>query len=545
MNFKDKVVYQIYPKSFKDANNDGIGDLQGIIENLDYIQCLGVDYIWITPIYPSPQNDNGYDIKDYYGIDPMFGTMEEFEVLVKEAKKRNIGIMMDMVFNHTSTHHAWFQKAIQGDPEYMDRYIFKKGRGGNPPTNWISKFEGSAWQYVEALDSYYLRLFHETQADLNWKNEHVRKEAANIVNFWIDKGVKGFRFDVINLIDKESFENDPNGNGKTLYTDRPMVHTYLKELHINSFGKYEDIITVGEFSSTSIENCILYTGESTQELTMAFNFHHLKVDYDDQDRWKINHFDFVKLKQVLTSWQLGMQKGNGWNALFWCCHDQPRIISRYGDDKVYPKESAKMLATAIHMMRGTPYIYQGEEIGMTNAYFSRIEQYRDIAAINAYHTMKEIGKTEEEIFSFLQSNARDNARTPMQWNAKQNAGFSEHTPWIDVNPNHKTLHVEENLQDKDSVFYYYQKLIQLRKEYKVIQEGSFVPLLEDHKQIFAYKRILGDEELQVYLNFFSASCEVELSIDDCEILLSNVNRKRIIDKIQLSPYEALVLRRVK
>lgn len=545
MNFKDKVVYQIYPKSFKDTNHDGIGDIKGIIEKLDYLTTLGIDYIWITPIYRSPQNDNGYDIENYYEIDPMFGTMEEFDTLIQEAKKRNIYIMMDMVLNHTSTNHIWFQKALQGDPAYMDRYIFKKGKNNEPPNNWISKFEGSAWQYVEQLDLYYLRLFHETQADLNWKNEEVRAEAANIVNFWIDKGVRGFRFDVINLIDKATFESDPNGIGKQLYTDQPMVHTYLKELNQRSFGQHEDIITVGEFSSTSIENCVLYTGEHTNELTMAFNFHHLKVDYDELDRWNIKQFDFTKLKETLSSWQVGLQEGHGWNALFWCCHDQPRVLSRYGDDENYPKESAKMLATAIHMMRGTPYIYQGEEIGMTNAYFNTLEQYRDIAAINAYHTMKVLGKTEEEIFSFLQKNSRDNARTPMQWNQMEYAGFSDQKPWIDINSNYCNINAEENLRDQDSIFYYYQTLIRLRKEYRVIQDGLFVPMLKDHPQIFAYKRVLEDEEMLVYLNFYPTSCELDLEITDCELLLTNVGRTDISSHICLSPYEAIVLRQHK
>lgn len=540
MNFKDKVVYQIYPKSFYDANQDGIGDIQGIIAKLDYLQLLGVDYIWITPMYCSPQNDNGYDIENYYDIDPMFGTMEDFERLVEEAKKRNIYIMMDMVLNHTSTYHPWFQKALQGDEEYKSRYFFKKGSNGNPPNNWESKFEGSAWQYVEGMDEYYLRLFHETQADLNWKNDKVREEATNIVNFWMNKGVKGFRFDVINLIDKETFESDAIGNGKRLYTDRPMVHTYLKELHQRSFGKEDDIITVGEFSSTSIENCILYTGENTEELTMAFSFHHLKVDYDEHDRWKINAFDFAKLKKVLNDWQLGLQEGHGWNALFWCCHDQPRILSRYGDDKKYPKESAKMLATAIHMLRGTPYIYQGEEIGMTNAYFDSLDQYRDIAAINAYHAMEALGKTKQEIFAFLQANARDNARTPMQWNDEEYAGFSNHTPWIDTNKNYHEIHVEGNLKDKDSIFYYYQKLIQLRKQYPIIQNGEYVPMLEEHPNIFAYKRILADDEMIVYNNFFGESTEISIE-GDYDVILSNYKRIKIDALILLQPYESLVI----
>lgn len=540
---KDKVIYQIYPKSFYDSNGDGFGDLNGIIDKLDYLQYLGIDMIWINPIYPSPQNDNGYDIENYYDIDPMFGTMKDFEKLVKEASDRGIGIMMDMVLNHTSTNHPWFQKALQNDPEYKDRYIFRKGHHGKPPTNWKSKFEGSAWYYVKDMDEYYLRLFHETQADLNWKNEKVREEAANIVNFWIQKGVKGFRFDVINLIDKESFTNDDSGDGKRFYTDRPMVHTYLQELNQHSFGQYDDIITVGEFSSTSIENCIKYTGESTHELSMAFSFHHLKVDYDGEDRWKINPFDFMKLKRVLTQWQIGLQEGKGWNALFWCCHDQPRVLSRYGDDKNYPKESAKMLATALHMLRGTPYIYQGEEIGMSNAYFDEISQYRDIAALNSYEVMKEQGRSEDEIFHFLQSNSRDNARTPMQWNAETYAGFTKGKPWIDCIQNYKEVNVENSLKDLDSVFFYYRKLIQLRKEHRVIQEGEFVPILEEHPNIFAYKRVLGEEEIVVYNNFFDQPVNINVEIENSGILLSNVNRQTLTKEIKLLPYESLVIQR--
>lgn len=543
MNFKDKVIYQVYPKSFYDTNHDGIGDIQGIIEKLDYLELLGVDYIWINPIYKSPQNDNGYDIEDYYDIDPMFGTMDDFDRLIDEAKKRNIYIMMDMVLNHTSTKHEWFQKAIQGNQEFKDCYFFRKGEKGVPPTNWESKFKGNAWKYVENMNEYYLHLFHETQADWNWKNEKVREEAARIVNFWIQKGVKGFRFDVINLIDKESFENDYEGIGKRFYTDRPLVHQYLQELNQKSFGQYDDIITVGEFSSTSIENCIQYTGESTNELTMAFNFHHLKVDYDEVNKWKINEFDFDKLKRVLNEWQLGLQEGHGWNALFWCCHDQPRVLSRYGDDKNYPKESAKMLATVIHMLRGTPYIYQGEEIGMTNAYFDKIEKYRDIAAINSYYEMKNIGMSQDEIFHFLQSNSRDNARTPMQWNDERNAGFSDQTSWIDTIDNYKEVNVENNLKDQDSVFYYYQKLIRLRKELKVIQDGKYIPLLEDHKEIYAYKRQLDNDEIIVYNNFYDKTPLIHIDCENYEILLSNVHRIKLDQDIELKPYESLVLRK--
>ena len=541
-NFQDKVVYQIYPKSFQDSNNDGFGDINGIIKHLDYLEKLGVDYIWLNPIFVSPQNDNGYDIEDYYAIDPSYGTMADLEKLISEAKKHNIYLMFDMVFNHTSTNHQWFKKALNGEQKYKDYYIFKKGKNGNPPTNWQSKFGGNAWKYVEKFDEYYLHLFDETQADLNWKNPEVRKEMANIVNFWIEKGIKGFRFDVINLIDKESFEDDYEGVGKKFYTDRPLVHTYLQELAQNSFGKYDDIITVGEMSATSIDNCVGYTNPNNHELSMVFSFHHLKVDYKNKEKWTLMPFDFQELKQLLNDWQLGMQEGHGWNALFWCCHDQPRVLSRFGDDKNYPKESAKMLATTIHLLRGTPYIYQGEEIGMTNAYFDNIEQYQDVESLNAFKILKQNGMSEDEIYQILQSKSRDNARTPMQWNNHRYAGFSNVEPWIAVNENYHDINVENNLKDLDSVFYYYQKLIKLRKQYSVILQGTYEPLLLDHPTIFAYKRIDQNDEIIVYNHFYDDNqSTITVDASQYDILLSNVQRNTLEDTIILKPYESLVL----
>ena len=541
-NFQDKVVYQIYPKSFQDSNNDGFGDINGIIKHLDYLEKLGVDYIWLNPIFVSPQNDNGYDVEDYYAIDPSYGTMADLEKLISEAKKHNIYLMFDMVFNHTSTNHQWFKKALNGEQKYKDYYIFKKGKNGNPPTNWQSKFGGNAWKYVEKFDEYYLHLFDETQADLNWKNPEVRKEMANIVNFWIEKGIKGFRFDVINLIDKESFEDDYEGVGKRFYTDRPLVHTYLQELAQNSFGKYDDIITVGEMSATSIDNCVGYTNPNNHELSMVFSFHHLKVDYKNKEKWTLMPFDFQELKQLLNDWQLGMQEGHGWNALFWCCHDQPRVLSRFGDDKNYPKESAKMLATTIHLLRGTPYIYQGEEIGMTNTYFDNIEQYQDVESLNAFKILKQNGMSEDEIYQILQSKSRDNARTPMQWNNHCYAGFSNVEPWIAVNENYHDINVENNLKDLDSVFYYYQKLIKLRKQYSVILQGAYEPLLLDHPTIFAYKRIDQNDEIIVYNHFYDDNqSTITVDASQYDILLSNVQRNTLEDTIILKPYESLVL----
>lgn len=545
-NFQDKVIYQIYPKSFKDTNHDGIGDLKGVIQKLDYLQKLGIDMIWMTPFFTSPQNDNGYDVENYYEIDPRYGTLEDLKVLIQEAKKRNIGLMFDMVFNHTSTHHEWFKKAMSGDPYYKDFYFFKKGRGDQPPTNWESKFGGNAWQYVEAFDEYYLHLFDVTQADLNWENPNVRSEMAKIVNYWLDMGITGFRFDVVNLISKESFEDDFEGVGKRFYTDCKKTNDYLRELNEQSFGRQEDTITVGEMSATTIDHCIHYSHPKYHELDMTFNFHHLKVDYLNKDKWTLMPFDFMELKQLLNDWQVGMQEGGGWNALFWCCHDQPRIISRFGDDQRYHRESAKMLATALHMMRGTPYIYQGEEIGMTDAYFMDLKQYRDIESINHFHILKNRGLSEDEIYAILQSKSRDNGRTPMQWDTSLNAGFSEKEPWIEVNPNYQTINVEAALKDSDSIFYHYAKLIELRKQYKIIQIGMYEPLLKDSTQVFAYLRRYQNESLLVLNNFYKEEVTISLEdIDRYQLLLSNYETTHLQKEMTLRPYESCVFYRPK
>ncbi len=532
MSFKDKVVYEIYPKSFKDSNNDGIGDLKGITSKLDYLKLLGIDYIWITPFFVSPQNDNGYDVADYYHIDPIYGTMEDLDELIKEANNRNIGLMFDMVFNHTSTEHVWFQKALKGEQKYKDYYFFRK-----EPTNWQSKFGGSAWEYVKELDEYYLHLFDKTQADLNWENPDVRAELIKILNFWIDKGIKGFRFDVINLVSKDAFEDDDNGVGKRFYTDGKKMNQYLHEINLQSFGKYDDIITVGEMSSTTIENCNNYTNPNHHELNMTFNFHHLKVDYQNKEKWTTMPFDFQELKDIFNKWQLGMI--DGWNALFWNCHDQPRSLSRFGNDTKYHDESAKMLATAIHMQRGTPYIYQGEEIGMTNNYFTDINQYRDVESINYYHILKDQGLSENRIHEILQAKSRDNARSPMQWS--KDGGFSENTPWMQMNPNHTTINVEENLNNPNSIFYYYQKLIKLRKQYKVISEGSYIPLEEGHPYIYAYKRQYKNEELIVINNFYDVNTSIDIDIQDYKILISNYDEHTLNNHLQIRPYESIVL----
>ena len=507
----------------------------------------GVDYIWLTPFYISPQVDNGYDVADYYKIDPQFGTMDDFEEMIKEANKRGIEIMLDMVFNHTSTKHKWFKEALKGEKKYKDYYIFKEPKDSKEPTNWQSKFGGTAWEYIEKFNQYYLHLFDVTQADLNWENEEVRNEIFDIVNFWINKGVKGFRLDVINLISKpDEFKDDNKGDGRRFYTDGPKIHEYLKELNKETFGKHKDIVTVGEMSSTTIDNCIKYSNPNEKELSMVFNFHHLKVDYKDGNKWTLVDFDFKELKDILNSWQVGMEKGNGWNAVFWCNHDQPRVVSRFGNDKKYHKESSKMLATAIHMLRGTPYIYQGEEIGMTNPYYDDISLYKDVESINYYKILKDEGTKEEEIIKILQAKSRDNSRTPMQWNNSDNSGFTKGTPWITVSKNYKDINVENSIDDKDSILYHYKRLIMLRKEYDIIAYGDFQIIFKNHKDIFAYIREYKGDRLLVVNNFYSKETLFELpsNIDysdyDSEILISNYSdSSKDFNKVNLRPYESI------
>jgi len=543
-DFRKSVVYQIYPRSFNDSNGDGFGDLRGVIEKLDYLKELGVDYIWLTPFYISPQKDNGYDVADYYHIDPSFGTMKDFEDLAHEAEIRGIDLMLDMVFNHTSTEHQWFKKAMEGEEKYKNFYIFKEGREGQPPTNWISKFGGSAWEYVEKFDQYYLHLFDVTQGDLDWTNSEVREEIYQVVNFWLEKGVKGFRLDVINLISKPHvFENDYLGDGRRFYTDGPNIHTYLKELNERSFGQHPDVITVGEMSSTSVEQCIKYSNPTEKELSMVFNFHHLKVDYKDGDKWSLMDFDFNMLKSIFKEWQEGMQAGNGWSAVFWCNHDQPRIVSRFGDEGEYHVQSAKMLATSIHLMRGTPYIYQGEEFGMKNPGYTSINQYRDVESINYYHILKEQGVDEEQILKILRAKSRDNSRTPMQWDKSAHAGFTDGTPWIEVGATYESVNATTALAHEDSVFYHYKKLIQLRKKYDIISEGQIEIILDEHPQVLAYKRQLDNQTLIVLNNFYQQEINVELPqtrVSSSQILISNYSDSPTLsENLILRPYESV------
>lgn len=545
-DFKKSTVYQIYPKSFCDTNKDGIGDLKGVTAKLDYIKKLGVDYIWLTPFFVSPQNDNGYDVEDYYNIDKRYGTMEDFEQLVKEADKRGLRIMLDMVFNHTSTNHEWFQKALSGEEKYKNYYIFKKGKkAGVPPTNWESKFGGNAWEYVEKFDEYYLHLFDVTQADLNWDNEEVRKEMQKIILYWMKKGVKGFRFDVVNLISKSIFEDDYEGDGRRFYTDGPNIHRYLKELNEATFGTDAEIITVGEMSSTSIENCYEYAGENSHELSMVFSFHHLKVDFMGNEKWVMVPFDFQKLKDILFQWQTKMCQNHAWNAVFWCNHDQPRVVSRFGNTQKYWKESAKMLATVIHCLRGTPYVYQGEEIGMTNPGFTDIAQYRDVESLNHFKILQQKGLSEENAYAILQIHSRDNSRTPMQWTGQKNAGFTEGTPWIEVTKNYDTINAESQIEEESSIFHHYKKLIQLRKENDTIAYGDFEPLAEKHNAVFAYKRTYQGETLLVINNFYGheTKWDTEMDLSGYECILTNYPDCHVDTVLKLRPYESIVLKK--
>lgn len=542
-DFGKRTVYQVYPKSFRDSDGDGFGDIRGIIEKLDYLKELGIDYLWITPVFTSPMNDNGYDVADYYKINPQFGTMEDMDELIRFCDERGIGLMLDMVFNHTSTEHEWFQRALAGEKKYQDYYIFRDDPQDHVPTNWQSKFGGSAWEYVLSLKKWYLHLFDVTQADLNWENPEVRAELKKVILFWKDKGVKGFRFDVVNLISKpELFENDMEGDGRRFYTDGLHVHEYLKELTRDT--GIEDMITVGEMSSTSLENCIQYSGQDEKELSMCFSFHHLKVDYKNGDKWALMEPDRMALKQLFEQWQTGMQEGNGWNALFWCNHDQPRIVSRMGNEDLYWKESAKMLAAVIHMMRGTPYVYQGEELGMTNAHYNDISRYRDVESLNYYKILLDQGKTEEQALKILAARSRDNSRTPMQWSAAPNAGFTEGTPWIEAPENYKEINVETELKDPDSVYSFYKKLIALRKEKDIIAEGTIDFLEKENPDVLAYKRNYLGEELIVLNNLTAENAVIQQQPEwkAYQKLLGNYEEITAEGgKITLRPFETIVL----
>lgn len=566
-NFNQKwwhksVVYQIYPRSFNDTTGNGLGDIKGITEKLDYLKELGVDVLWITPMYKSPQNDNGYDISDYYNIDENYGTMEEFEEMLNEAHKRDLKIVMDIVVNHSSTFNEWFIKSEARDPEFEDFYIWKDGKiieengvqKRVEPTNWQSKFGGNAWHWSEKRGQYYLRLFDVTQADLNWENENVRKKVYEMIRFWLNKGVDGFRLDVINLISKDQRFLDDDGldtrfvpDGRRFYTDGPRVHEFFKEMNKEAFGGGE-LLTVGEMSSTSIENCIKYSNPDENELSMAFSFHHLKVDYPNGEKWVKAPFDFIELKKIFSKWQIGMYEGNGWNATFWNNHDQPRAISRFGNDSKYHEKSGKMLATVLHGLQGTPYIYQGEEFGMTNPNFETIEEYRDVESTNMYKIMLENGLKNDEIIEILKQKSRDNSRTPMQWDDTENAGFTTGTPWIDIAKNYKEINAKKALENKNSIFYYYKKLNHLRKEEELLVTGKYEDIDLENKQVYAYKRVGENKELVVISNFYENKVEFDitgLNLENAEILIKNYdeNPEIVGNKIVLKPYESVIFKK--
>lgn len=534
---KKKVVYQIYPKSYKDTTGNGVGDLRGIISKLPYLEELGVDVIWLNPFYPSPQRDNGYDISDYTAVNPLFGSMADFEDLVQKGKAYGIDIMLDMVLNHCSTEHEWFQKALAGDRYYQDFFILR-----DQPTNWASKFGGNAWAPFGDTGKYYLHLFDVTQADLNWRNPHVRKELFKVVNFWRDKGVTCFRFDVINLIGKdEVLKDNDQFDGKPEYTDRPIAHDYLKMLNQATFGQDSDSMTVGEMSFTDIPNCIQYSNPNSHELDMVFNFHHLKVDYDQGQKWTLKPFDFAELKTLFHTWGEEMSEGGGWSALFWNNHDQPRALNRFVDVEHFRNEGATMLAASIHLSRGTPYIYMGEEIGMLDPDYESMANYVDVESINAYQALRSAGKTESQAFAIVQAKSRDNSRIPMQWNDEENAVFSTGQPWLQVGKTYRDINVAK--EKSGPIFTFYQELIALRKILPIIAEGSYQSAYQDNPYIYAFERPYGKQRLLVCNNFFAKTVKVPLpkAYQEGRVLLSNYPEEALSDTITLKPYQTLAI----
>ncbi|HEN3564783.1 TPA: alpha,alpha-phosphotrehalase [Yersinia enterocolitica] len=497
--WQNGVIYQIYPKSFQDSTGNGYGDLAGVTQRLDYLQKLGVDAIWLTPVYVSPQVDNGYDVADYCAIDPAYGTLDDFKHLVEQAHQRGIRIVMDMVFNHTSTEHAWFKASTERNSPYRQFYIWRDGKGDNLPNNWRSKFGGNAWQWHAASGQYYLHLFATEQADLNWEHQPVRDELKKVCEFWADIGVDGLRLDVINLVSKQQdFPDDFDGDGRRFYTDGPRIHEFLQEMSRDVFQP-RGLMTVGEMSSTRLEHCQRYAALGGDELSMTFNFHHLKVDYLNGEKWSLMQPDRVELKQIFNQWQQGMHN-RAWNALFWCNHDQPRIVSRFGDEGALRLPAAKMLAMVLHGMQGTPYIYQGEEIGMTNPNFSSIDQYRDVESLNMFAELSAKGRDADELLAILATKSRDNGRTPMQWDSSHNAGFSQGAPWIEPCSNYGEINVDAALADADSVFYAYQYLIALRKQHDVFTFGGYQDLCPQHPDLWCYLRSWQGKQLLVVAN---------------------------------------------
>lgn len=551
--WKESVVYQIYPRSFCDSNGDGIGDLNGITGKLDYLKELGIDVIWLSPVYKSPNDDNGYDISDYQAIMDEFGTMEDFDRMLATAHEKGIKIMMDLVVNHTSDEHKWFIESRKStDNPYRDYYIWRPAKeDGSLPNNWGSCFSGPAWEYDKTTDMYFLHLFSKKQPDLNWDNPAVRQDVFDMMNWWLKKGVDGFRMDVISLISKEPGlpDKEPGINGYATFNvsaNGPHVHEYLQEMRQKALNN-ADTITVGECSGVTLEEAKKYARSDEKELNMVFQFEHMDVDSDEKaDKWTTRKMDLRNLKKILTRWQKGLQD-IAWNSLYWENHDQPRSVSRFGNDSdEYREISAKMLATCIHMMQGTPYVYQGEELGMTNCPFNTLDNFRDLESINAFHELTEQGKmTEEDMMAAIGYKGRDNARTPMQWDDSAYAGFSTANPWIMVNPNYTKINAKDQINREDSVFKYYQKLIKLRHESELIVYGTYDLILDDDKDIYAYIRTLGDEKLIVYCNFSENTREVELpeEFTNGKVLISNYIDAKVNHKITLRPYEAIVIQK--
>ncbi|MDF2412052.1 MAG: alpha,alpha-phosphotrehalase [Aeromonas popoffii] len=543
--WQSAVIYQIYPKSFQDSAARGTGDLKGIMARLDYLKTLGVDALWLTPVYVSPQVDNGYDIADYLAIDPAYGTMADFEALLAAAHERDIRIVMDIVVNHTSTEHAWFKSAL-GDKNspYRDYYIWRDPVDGGVPNNWQSKFGGSAWELDQATGQYYLHLFAREQADLNWENPAVRAEVKKVIHFWAEKGIDGFRLDVINLISKDqTFPNDEIGDGRRFYTDGPRIHEFLQDVSRDVFAPV-GVMTVGEMSSTSLEHCQRYGALDGSELSMVFNFHHLKVDYPNGDKWTKAPFDFLELKRIFNHWQSGMH-GKGWSALFWCNHDQPRIVSRFGDEGEHRVVAAKMLASTLHGLQGTPYIYQGEEIGMTNPGYQSIDDYQDVESRNIFAIKQAEGMSEAEILAILGAKSRDNSRTPMQWSAAPNAGFTKGEPWLTPAANYPEINAEAALADRDSVFWYYRDLIALRKAHPIFTQGDYQELLVGHQRIWAYTRSANGQTLLVVSNFYGEPTEfvlpAQMLAGEGRLLLGNYpDSPARPQSCMLRPYESLI-----
>lgn len=544
--WKEAIVYQIYPRSFCDSNGDGIGDLNGITSKLDYLKELGIDVIWLSPVYKSPNDDNGYDISDYEAIMTEFGTMDDFDKMLSEAHGRGIKIVMDLVVNHTSDEHPWFVESRSSkDNPKRDYYIWKEGKNGKEPNNWGSAFSGPAWKYDEKTDMYYLHLFSVKQPDLNWENQKVRKEVFDMMTRWCKKGIDGFRMDVISLISKP--EGFPDAEVVGLYGDMnicangPKVHDYLKEMNQKVLSKF-DIMTVGETAGVTLDEAKRYANSEGSELNMVFQFEHMNLDSGEKFKWSTKHIPLVPLKENLTKWQLGLDNV-AWNSLYFCNHDQPRIVSRLGDDSDEFRElSAKCIATCLHMMQGTPYVYQGEELGMTNTVFNSVDDFRDLESVNAYRELIESGLyTKEDMFPKIAHKSRDNARTPMPWDTSENAGFTTGTPWLALNPNYNKINVADQLKREDSVFHYYQKLIKLRKEYEIIVYGKYELLLPDDEHIFAYVRTLGNQKLLVVCNFSKTEQKFDFTgYENAKVLISNYDGN-ISEKATLKPYSAIAL----